>query len=59
MATLVFIFTFIGEILGGASFNPTGTVAFYAAGLSRDSLLSMALRFPAQVSLSLSLTVPD
>ncbi|KAJ8425016.1 hypothetical protein Cgig2_030543 [Carnegiea gigantea] len=50
VATLVFIFTFIGEILGGASFNPTGTVAFYAAGLSRDSLLSMALRFPAQAA---------
>ena len=54
VATLVFIFTFIGQILGGASFNPTGTVAFYAAGLSPDSLLSMAIRFPAQVSLSLS-----
>lgn len=50
VATLVFIFTFVGQILGGASFNPTGTAAFYAAGLGRDSLLSMALRFPAQAA---------
>lgn len=45
----VFAFSIIGEILGGASFNPTGTAAFYAAGLGGDSLLTMALRFPAQV----------
>lgn len=46
----VFIFTIIAELLGGASFNPTGTAAFYAAGFGNDSLLSMALRFPAQVN---------
>lgn len=45
----VFIFNIIGEALGGASFNPTGTAAFYAVGVGSDSLLSMALRFPAQV----------
>ena len=45
----VFIFGIIGEFLGGASFNPTGTAAFYAAGVGDDSLISMALRFPAQV----------
>ncbi|KAK9042181.1 hypothetical protein V6N11_017260 [Hibiscus sabdariffa] len=44
----VFIFTIIGDFLGGASFNPTGTAAFYAAGVGDDSLISMALRFPAQ-----------
>ncbi|KAL2896592.1 Aquaporin SIP1-2 [Bienertia sinuspersici] len=48
VATLVFFYTFVGQLLGGASFNPTGTAAFYAAGLGGDSLLSLALRFPAQ-----------
>lgn len=48
--TLLFIFGFIGDLLGGASFNPTGTAAFYAAGLGgADSLVSAAVRFPAQV----------
>ncbi|CAL0323464.1 unnamed protein product [Lupinus luteus] len=46
--TLVFIFTVIGDALGGASFNPTGTASFYAVGLGSDTLISMALRFPAQ-----------
>lgn len=45
----VFIFNIIGAFLGGASFNPTGTAAFYAAGVGDDGLISMALRFPAQV----------
>ncbi|KAF7819308.1 Aquaporin SIP1-2 [Senna tora] len=46
--TLVFIFTIIGNALGGASFNPTGTACFYAVGAGNDTLISMALRFPAQ-----------
>jgi len=46
---LVFLFTIIGNVLGGASFNPTGTASFYAVGLGSDTLFSMALRFPAQV----------
>ncbi|KAL2335091.1 hypothetical protein Fmac_016304 [Flemingia macrophylla] len=46
---LVTIFTFVGNALGGASFNPTGNASFYAAGVGSDTLLSMALRFPAQV----------
>lgn len=50
VAVLVFIFSFIGQALGGASFNPTGTAAFYAAGIGGDSLLSMSLRFPAQAA---------
>lgn len=45
---LLFVFGVIGDLLGGASFNPTGTAAFYAAGLGRDSLVSAAVRFPAQ-----------
>ncbi|KAI4350388.1 hypothetical protein L6164_004847 [Bauhinia variegata] len=45
---LVFVFTIIGNALGGASFNPTGVATFYAAGVGSDTLISMALRFPAQ-----------
>ncbi|ESW33765.1 hypothetical protein PHAVU_001G097000 [Phaseolus vulgaris] len=45
---LVFLFTIIGNALGGASFNPTGTASFYAVGLGSDTLFSMAIRFPAQ-----------
>ncbi|XP_020223036.1 aquaporin SIP1-1 [Cajanus cajan] len=45
---LVTIFTFVANALGGASFNPTGNASFYAAGVGTDTLLSMALRFPAQ-----------
>lgn len=45
---LVFLFTIIGNSMGGASFNPTGTVAFYFLGHGSDTLISMALRFPAQ-----------
>ncbi|KAK6161598.1 hypothetical protein DH2020_004979 [Rehmannia glutinosa] len=48
---LLFIFGFIGDLLGGATFNPTATAAFYAAGLGGDdSLVSAALRFPAQAA---------
>lgn len=47
----VFLFGLIAKLLGGASFNPTGTAAFYAAGFGEDNLFSMALRFPAQVQL--------
>lgn len=53
---LVFVFNIVGAALGGASFNPTATAAFYAAGAGPTSLFAMALRFPAQVGiLSLSL----
>ncbi|PIA40724.1 hypothetical protein AQUCO_02400057v1 [Aquilegia coerulea] len=48
VAFLVAIFNVIGEAFGGASFNPTGTASFYAAGVGSDDLISMALRFPAQ-----------
>lgn len=46
---LVFVFGFISNVMGEASFNPTGSASFYAAGIGDDSLLSMALRLPAQV----------
>src|SRR5262249_50725440 len=45
------IFNLIGTALGGGSFNPATTVSFYAAGLKPDvSLMSIAVRFPAQVA---------
>ncbi|XXG78827.1 hypothetical protein AAC387_Pa09g0006 [Persea americana] len=47
---LVFVFGFISGAMGGASFNPTGTASFYAAGLGGDSLYSIALRLPAQAA---------
>ncbi|OMP09839.1 Major intrinsic protein [Corchorus olitorius] len=47
----VFTFSVIGEALGGASFNPTASLTFFAAGLKKNaSLLSMAVRFPAQAA---------
>ncbi|XWS08298.1 hypothetical protein CRYUN_Cryun41cG0067600 [Craigia yunnanensis] len=40
-----------GDALGGASFNPSASLTFYAAGLKKNStLLSMAVRFPAQAA---------
>ncbi|KAM7267460.1 hypothetical protein ACFE04_009626 [Oxalis oulophora] len=48
---MIIIFGLVGNILGGASFNPSTTVAFYAAGLSpTTSLMSMAVRFPASAA---------
>ncbi|XP_050225690.1 aquaporin SIP1-2-like isoform X1 [Mercurialis annua] len=46
----VFLFGLIAQLLGGASFNPTGTAAFYAVGVGSNHLFSMALRFPAQAA---------
>ncbi|XP_074375343.1 aquaporin SIP1-2-like [Apium graveolens] len=51
--TLVMLFAFgsIGEALGGATFNPTDFVTFYAAGVRTDhSLFSASLRLPAQAA---------
>ncbi|XP_076930270.1 aquaporin SIP1-1-like [Bidens hawaiensis] len=47
---LLFVFGFVGAVLGGASFNPAGTAAFYAVGVGGDSLISAAVRFPAQAA---------
>ncbi|XP_012092712.1 aquaporin SIP1-1 [Jatropha curcas] len=46
----VYLFGLIAGFLGGASFNPTGNAAFYAAGVGGDNLFSLALRFPAQAA---------
>ncbi|KAH0448893.1 hypothetical protein IEQ34_022693 [Dendrobium chrysotoxum] len=50
IAVLVFFFNIIAQALGGASFNPTGIAAFYAAGIGGDSLISLAVRFPSQAA---------
>ncbi|XP_038977552.1 aquaporin SIP1-1-like [Phoenix dactylifera] len=47
---LLLVFNPICDAIGGASFNPTATAAFYAAGFGEDNLVSMALRFPAQAA---------
>ncbi|KAK1410949.1 hypothetical protein QVD17_37492 [Tagetes erecta] len=52
--SLIFIisvlFGLIADAFGGASFNATGTIAFYIAGAGgdHDTLMSTAVRFPAQ-----------
>ncbi|CAM8957365.1 unnamed protein product [Rhodiola kirilowii] len=46
----VLVFNVIAAAMGGASFNPTGTASFYAAGLTPDSLISLSIRFPAQAA---------
>ncbi|KAL8246459.1 hypothetical protein R6Q59_007675 [Mikania micrantha] len=52
--TLIFVisvlFGLIADATGGASFNATGTIAFYIAGAGADddTLMSTAIRFPAQ-----------
>lgn len=47
---LIFLFSALGQALGGASWNPTALVAFAYAGVSKDSLFSLGVRLPAQVS---------
>uniref|UniRef100_A0A6I9QK87 Aquaporin SIP1-1 n=2 Tax=Elaeis guineensis var. tenera TaxID=51953 RepID=A0A6I9QK87_ELAGV len=47
---LLLVFNPICDAIGGASFNPTATAAFYAAGFGEDNLVSMAFRFPAQAA---------
>jgi aquaporin SIP len=49
LSVLLFVFNILCDALGGASFNPTGVAAFYAAGVTSPSLFSIALRLPAQV----------
>lgn len=46
----IFFFGFLGEVLGGASFNPTASVAFAYAGVSKDDLLTLAIAIPAQMA---------
>jgi len=55
LSVLLFAFNILCDALGGASFNPTGVAAFYAAGVTSPSLFSVALRLPAQVSFHLNL----
>lgn len=46
----IFMCDTMAFVLGGASFNPTANAAMYAAGVGGDTLLSMAIRFPAQAA---------
>lgn len=46
---LIFFFSFLGQALGGASWNPTALVAFSYAGVSKDDLFTLAVRLPAQM----------
>ncbi|KAL1814181.1 hypothetical protein ACET3Z_024246 [Daucus carota] len=50
VSVLLFIFNFIAEALGGASFNPTLFAAFSAAGIHKESLFSVSIRLPAQAA---------
>jgi aquaporin SIP len=50
LSVLLFVFNILCDLLGGASFNPTGVAAFYAAGVTSPSLFAVALRFPAQAA---------
>ena len=56
VSVLLFIFNFIAEALGGASFNPTLFAAFSAAGIHKESLFSVSIRLPAQVYLYISIS---
>ncbi|KAL1814180.1 hypothetical protein ACET3Z_024245 [Daucus carota] len=47
---MLFLFGFLAEALGGASFNPTDFAVFYAAGVRNESLFSASLRLPAQAA---------
>lgn len=48
---MLFVFGSIGDALGGATFNPTDFITFYAAGVRSEPLFSASLRLPAQVNL--------
>ncbi|GAB2250806.1 hypothetical protein Droror1_Dr00017056 [Drosera rotundifolia] len=50
VAFIIFVFDAMAEALGGSSFNPAGNATMYAAGMPGDTLVSMALRFPAQAA---------
>ncbi|KAL9259310.1 Aquaporin SIP1-2-like protein [Drosera capensis] len=52
VAVIIFVFDAMAEALGGASFNPAGNATMYAAGMPGDTIVSMALRFPAQFGTS-------
>jgi hypothetical protein len=49
LALNIFVFSLLGRALGGAFWNPTALLAFYCVGTTKDSLFSLALRWPAQV----------
>ena len=46
----IFFFGFLGQALGGASWNPTSSIAFAYAGVSKDDLFTLAATIPAQMA---------
>eukprot|EP00250_Pteridium_aquilinum_P011381 c20026_g1_i1 orf=140-850(+) len=50
LALNIFLFSWLGGVLGGAFWNPTSVLAFYAVGLSSDTLFSLGVRYPAQAA---------
>ncbi|KAG6495882.1 hypothetical protein ZIOFF_043712 [Zingiber officinale] len=47
---IVFIFNAIADAMGGASFSPTDNASFYVVGFGGNTLISMAICFPAQAA---------
>lgn len=47
---LVFVFSFLGHVMGGATWNPTVLASSFALGVGNDNLISMSVRFPAQAA---------
>jgi aquaporin SIP len=44
-----FLFGWLGVAMGGALWNPAPLLAFYSVGASKDTLFTIAARYPAQV----------
>ncbi|KAG6556140.1 hypothetical protein Mapa_002081 [Marchantia paleacea] len=65
VVVLIFSFSLMGKALGGASWNPTAPVAFYAAGAGVDTLFTLAIRLPAMAvgaaagALAITEVMPD
>lgn len=50
LAVNIFLFSWLGGVLGGALWNPTPVLALYSMGVTNDSLFSIAVRYPAQTA---------
>lgn len=47
---IIFVFSFLGQAMGGAAWNPTVLASSFAFGIGNDNLISMSIRFPAQAA---------
>ena len=54
LAFNIFLFSWLGFVLGGALWNPSPVLAFYSVGTSKDTLFTIAARYPAQVLINLT-----